>query len=264
MERFEREIKEFSDLKEFGREITPYYTKDKTNKHGIVYAVSFDDGVIKVGKTQDPENRLYNVAKASGRTPNRACAFITDKYSKVEFDVLNSLKEYNVNGEFFSCGIDLFMDNVVMYLSHVDTSEIERRNTECEERAREAITVFMNFKKGTPTFKDFDHRIAKNMTCSKIAMWGNITGGYGDIDFESLPDIFDSLIDIEKINNLMIDNKLFIDDYTPSQTSLDDGILRNVKISVSDICKSFKTYNATIVTSKGLDVIGEILLNEFR
>ncbi len=268
MKTFSCDVNGYTDLKEFGRDIGLCYIKDLSNKYGIIYAVAFDDGVIKVGKTQDPKNRLYNAAKSSGRTPVSAYACFTDNYSSVEQSILKALSKYNLNGEFFKCSIDKIVKAVGIYSVDVHDSEIEERNNESLDNSERGMKALVNFVGKVNTISNkidkYEVRIMNNMNSSKVDMWGDITGGYGDVNFESLPYIYDNFIDIDKLNALMISNSLFCDDYTPSQESLDNGLLRNVKINVSDVGSSFKTYNATMVTSKGLEVIGEILLNEFR
>lgn len=78
--------------------------KYKFTKIGIVYVVSYTDGMTKVGRTRDFKTRVGTLS--NGRLINNCFCMITDDYCNAELRSLKELSMFNVHGEYFSCSFD--------------------------------------------------------------------------------------------------------------------------------------------------------------
>lgn len=77
---------------------------NKQNKEAkSLYIVEFEDGNVKIGVSKNPEKRLKTIENNSGRKIKNF--YVSEKIEnsfKVEANLKNKLKQYNLNGEFYN------------------------------------------------------------------------------------------------------------------------------------------------------------------
>jgi hypothetical protein len=102
-------------------------------KNGYVYALTFEDGHTKVGKTAHPHQRIKMITLSCGRGKVvDMTVFETGNYSMVESNALKSLSEYNISSEWFLCDHKVAIDAIESL-----TRPVLRISDEAANRIRE-------------------------------------------------------------------------------------------------------------------------------
>lgn len=102
----------------------------KEVKVRFIYVALFSDGMVKIGMSMSPEKRINVISKQSGR-------LVVDSFytkvadgvnaSKVEARILNSLSEFNVNGEWFDIDYQMAKAKVCAYAETVTFARVESK-----------------------------------------------------------------------------------------------------------------------------------------
>jgi len=90
--------------------------KRETNPRRL-YLLLFEDGLVKIGVSRNPRERMKALENQSGRTVKRFCVFDTEKPAlTIEAGFKRRFKEYAVGGEYFSVPFDtakLFLEGAM-------------------------------------------------------------------------------------------------------------------------------------------------------
>lgn len=96
-----------------------FKSKKLTNKKSI-YIIKFRDGIIKIGVSKNPQQRIKTIEKNSGRTARDK--YITKPVNnsfKIENKLKNKFKSNNIKGEFYNLDFDTVIYFVNKFLKEV-------------------------------------------------------------------------------------------------------------------------------------------------
>lgn len=75
---------------------------------GFLYAILFEDGIVKIGITKNFELRIKSLKTGTGRNILKSiCSVPRENYREIEFDLHEYFKTYKTQGEFYKVDFTL-------------------------------------------------------------------------------------------------------------------------------------------------------------